>query len=469
MNKHTRFLKNTAYTFIGTIGSKLIYILMLPLYTNWLLPDEFGAADTLTTYRDILLPLFFLCIADAAFVFPKNASELERKSYFTSGMVFILIMIIVSFLFLFIFVEILKSCNINNVFSNYSFIIWLMVITGYLQQYCQSFTMSIGKMFIYSMCGVILTALIAIFSVFLIPRYKLEGYAYAIIIAHFMTFLYCVIFSRSYNYFDIKQISLKRFKEMILYSIPLIPNSMMWWLVNGINRPMMEHYLGLSAIGIYAVSSRISGMINSLTGVLGISWSNSVLEEYGKDGFGRFFNQYLKIIVTFYFLAVFFLSIFSKQIVTLFTSVEYYDAWRYIPIISLGLVFSGMSGMYGAIFGAIKKSKYFFYSSFYGGIVSVVFLLFLTPCFGLYGVSFSIFASFLTILLMRIFYSKKYVLTNDWSYYIFLLSLYLLLLLNIMFVAAPYSYFISMSLLLLLIWMLRNDFKLVYMLIRKKF
>src|SRR5574344_2870890 len=96
MNKYKTVLKHTLYVTVGTVGSKLLYVLMLPLYTRWLTTSEFGTADTVTTIADILVILVFLNIGESIFVCPKNASEENQKKYFTSGFLFILVMMAVA-------------------------------------------------------------------------------------------------------------------------------------------------------------------------------------------------------------------------------------------------------------------------------------------------------------------------------------------------------------------------------------
>lgn len=38
--------------------------------------------------------------------------------------------------------------------------------------------------------------------------------------------------------------------------MPLVPNNIMWWLVSALNRPVMEIYLGMEAIGLFAVANK---------------------------------------------------------------------------------------------------------------------------------------------------------------------------------------------------------------------
>ena len=86
---YTHFLKNTGYVLLGNSGSKIISVLMLPLYTRWLSIEEFGLVDLLQIYSALLIVIVGACIIDAIFVLPSNKNDEEQTSYFTSGFCFI--------------------------------------------------------------------------------------------------------------------------------------------------------------------------------------------------------------------------------------------------------------------------------------------------------------------------------------------------------------------------------------------
>jgi O-antigen/teichoic acid export membrane protein len=150
--------------------------------------------------------------------------------------------------------------EMHNVFSDYTWLIYGMMVTSYVQNYCQSFSRSLNKMLSYSVAGIVLTFSTALFSILLIPSYGVVGYAYALILAQLAATLYSFVTAGCYKYIQVRGNSYGAVKEMLAYSAPLLPNGIMWWLVNGINRPIMEHFLGLAAIGIYAVANKFTGM-----------------------------------------------------------------------------------------------------------------------------------------------------------------------------------------------------------------
>lgn len=458
MNKYQKIAKNTLFVAIGTIGSKLIYVLMLPLYTRWLTANEYGASDTITVYTDVLVTILFLNIADSIFVYPKMACTKEAKSeYFSSGIAFISIMSVFGS-FLFLLLGMLPTSVLEDgVFYKYRWLIFALMASRYFQMYFQEFSRSLDKLGVYSASGVILTIAIAVFSIFLIPSFGVYGYVTAIILAQLSSALFTCLAAREYEYFAFKNIKKRPVKELLSYSIPLAPNSIMWWLINGINRPLMETQLGLAAIGLYAVASRLSGVINSLSTIFSLAWSNSVLEEYGNEGFERFYNNYMKIMAALYFMGCMLLVIFAKPLVTLFSTPEYYGAASLIPFMALGLCFSSMASNVGAVFSAVKKSKYFFYGSIWGGVVSVVSLLLLMPSCGVIGTAISLALSFLTILIVRWFYASRYVRIYNIKLYLMLVLAFFFVFLNTILLGVFLQVVLDIFVFGLLLYYFRND------------
>lgn len=79
--------------------------------------------------------------------------------------------------------------------------------------------------------------------------------------------------------------------------MPLVPNNIMWWLVSALNRPVMEIYLGMEAIGLFAVANKFPSVFSSVFAMFAVSWQISVMEEYGKDGYSQFFNKVFRIVI----------------------------------------------------------------------------------------------------------------------------------------------------------------------------
>lgn len=264
-------------------------------------------------------------------------------------------------------------------------------------------------MVVYGMAGIVLTLLTALCSFVLVPRLGVSGYVLSLILANLLTGIYSFLFSGSYRYCSCRSVSRECCMEMLRYSVPLIPNGVMWWLVGALNRPVMEAYVGLHGIGLFAVSGKFPGILAMIFSIFATSWQISVLEEYGKKGYEEFYNRIFRGVVLVLLMLLVVVTFSSRRLVLFFASPDYQAAWVYIPVLTLGTLFSAVSGLAGSTFSAVRKSKYYFYSSVYGGVASIVFNFLLIPMWGIWGAAISVVLSFMAMSVSRIAYCWQYV------------------------------------------------------------
>lgn len=420
-SRYKRLGKNTFLVFIGSVGSKLITFLMLPFYTHYLSIAEYGISDMVLTYSSIFTSFVFCCITDAIFIFPKGKPNYDKSKYFTSGLYFAFLSLLVwGFV-----VAGISLINSTSVIVLYSWWILGMSASMFFQSYVQNFALASDKMLAYTSTSIVQVVTTAILAVVLLPSLGLRGYMLSLILSNLVGTIYSFFVAKSYEYCNSHNYDKLYLKELLVYGFPLIPNSIMWWLVNGVNRPIMEVELGLDAVGIYGVANRIPSVIVILFTVFMNAWNISMIEEFGKPDFNAFFNKIARVI---FFVLVFGAGVLvfgSKLLVSLLAAPEYYEAWRYVPILSIALVFQCMSSMVGGVFSAEKKSKYFFYSSIWGALVSLVMTYLLVNCMGLMGVAVALVCSFGVMLLVRIRYAWKHINMFNYKYYILIIILLL--------------------------------------------
>jgi O-antigen/teichoic acid export membrane protein len=445
---------------------------MLPFYTRWLSVEDYGTTDIIGVYASLLLGLATACIAEAVFIFPKGQSVEKQKGYFSSGLFFAFFSLLSTAGLFEVISIVFKQNNISNSFADNLWLIYGLLTTTFLQQYMQQFTRSINKMKIYSITGIILGAGTALFSFFTIPNWGVYGYVLALILSNLLSSIYSFLFSNSYRYLSFTTIKKNIWIEMLKYSIPLIPNGIMWWLVGALNRPLLENYIGMHAVGLLAVANKFPSILSLLFVVFATSWQISVLEEFGKEGYSIFFNKMFRLVVFGLMFLFFIVTISSKLIVSIFTTADFYEAWKYIPILVLGIVFLSISGFAGSNFSATRESKYFFYSSIWGAASSIIFNILLIPRLGIMGAAISVPASFAIMAAARIKYGWKYVRIKNIIRYLLMLLfgiLTIIIFLNTQMVLITYLSMVFLFFLFLLTnYDLKEDFIKLYLKVRHK-
>lgn len=408
MGKYARLGKNVFWMFIGNMGSKILTFLMLPFYTSHLSVGDYGTVDLIQVYVTLLTGLVTCCLTEAIFVFPKGQSLLKQRNYFTSGLVFSLsALLLTGGIFVFLLI-VLHKLSYDGIFVKYNTYIFLIICVTFLQSYTQQFARSIDKIKVYVSSGVVLTLTTVLTSLIFLPLWGVEGYIYSLILSYLVAAIYTIVVGKEYLFFSLKCLSKQRLDEMLKYSIPMIPNSIMWWVLSTLNRPLLEYYSGIDAVGILAVANKFPMVMSVIYSVFAYSWQISVLEEFKNMGYKNFYNRVFRLL--FFVLICFLLviTLFGRSLVKLMAESSYYDAWQYIAVLSLAVIFSNLSGFIGTNFIATKESKYYFSTSVWGGLLCLTLNFLLIPIWNIWGAVISILLSNLLMLLLRAKITWKY-------------------------------------------------------------
>lgn len=405
MSKYNRLGKNTVTVFVGNIGSKLITLLMLPLYTQWLSVEDYGLTDIVSMYVSLLSAFVTCSIAESVFIFPKGQPVEDQKRYFSTGLFFSIGMLLVTALVFFV----LGFIDISNSFGDNLWLIYGMLATSVLQNYVQQFVRSIDKMMVYSVTGIVLTIATALFSFVFIPRYGVLGFVLAMISANVLSMIYSLVFSKANLFVSLKAINKDKWMEMLRYSLPLIPNSLIWWLIGSLNRPIMEANIGMEQVGFFAVANKFPTIIVTVYNVFFYSWQVSVIEEFSTKDYEKFYNKIFKLLLFIVVVLSCLLSICSPLVISLMTSADFHEAWIYVPVLSLAPIFHAISSYAGANFSATRESKYFFYSGAIGAIISLVLNSLLIPRIGIWGAIITVVISFWAMAMSRVYFSRRHV------------------------------------------------------------
>lgn len=406
-NKYKELGKNSTWTFLSNIGGKAIAFLMLPFYTSVLSVADYGVLDMMIGYSATFSEVVTLCIAQAIFVFPKGAEESDQKKYFTSGLCYAFLLAAA----LGGLAKIVTGLCVppHNIFNDRFNYIYVMSVVSFLQAYMQNFIRSIGKMRVFGFIGIVYASFTAVYSFVLMPRWGLEGYVWATVSANATTTVYTFAAARLHRFFDLRCVEWEKCRRLLAYSSPLVVNTLILFMTHFLNRPFMEHYQSLENVGIYSVASKFPGIVVIMVPVFCLALQISVMEEFGKEGYWKFFNNILRLTTTILMGGSILLVPAGKYVIRMFAASEYAGAWIYMPALLLSSVFNYWGAFLGTNFTAAKKSKYFMYTGLLTVVVSVASDFLLIPGRGLWGVCFASLLTGLAFFLSRSVLCWQYV------------------------------------------------------------
>lgn len=391
-NRYNRLLKNTGMLFVGNFVSKILSFFMVPFYTSVLTTSDYGTADLITTVVLLVLPAFSVLMECAVMRFTLEQTT-DRKQVFT-------IAFVVSTAGFLVAICISPVVLLWEPLRQYYGFVIMYYVVSWVYNIVSSYVKGLDKLSITTIAGVIHTFAFLGLNIFFLAICKIgvHGYLLSINLSNLISIIFLVIVCKLYkNFVRLKKIDWNLTREMIRYSVPLIPNYMSWWVNNMSDKFILTALCGTSVNGIYSVAYKIPSLLNSVTSIFASAWSISSVENFGSDESVRFFNRIYGLYSAFLLIMASGLILITKPMGKVLFSNDFFEAWRITPILVLAYVFSALAQQVESIFSASKQTMKIFYASLIGAMVNIILNLLLIPTLTSYGAAIATMIGYITI------------------------------------------------------------------------
>lgn len=404
MNEGKRLIKNTGIIAIGSLSTKLISFLLLPLYTACLSAEEFGTVDYIVSISTFCVPFVSFLMDEAIFRFLIDCrTDSDRKVAASSSLFLVLLGEI---LFILVSVPILIAIQYK-----YAVYLILYVVSAVLTQMTSSLIRGMGKTSTFVVLSFMVSAITLVLNVVLIAflHVGLKGMLISSIVAHTVVPIIFICRYQLWNLISFKGIQKQQIFSMIKYSVPLIPNKISWSIINLSDRIMIMNMIGSNASGLYAAAYKFPNLVDTVYGFFYQSWKESSARALHHEDIQKFYNSTYKYLKNVMYAFVVGLTAFMPLVFNILINKSYNDAIVYVPPLVLATYFSNISGFYGGIFTAYKDTKVMGTTTILAAIINIVINIFLIRIIGLYAATISTLVANFVVYMYRKFRVKQYV------------------------------------------------------------
>ena len=404
MSKKKELAKNTIIIFAGKVSTQLISFLLLPLYTSYLVTEEYGFVDLITTYVTLIVPIITLELEMSVFRYLVDArkDKEETKKVFSNNFLILLVSLLI-----FAIGYLIVTCFWK---FDYRFLILFDIIICTFSGNFLQIARGVGRTLDYAISCIITGVSTILLNILLIVVFRLGAFGMitAIAVANGLGALYLFIRLKMWQYVDFKKKDQKLIKEMYHYSIPLVPNGISWWIVNASDRTIITAILGTAANGIYAVSNKFPTILSSLLGIFNLSWSESAALYINSPDRDEFFSDISNTVTKLFTCLGVGMIACMPFVFPILVNSSYDEAYYYIPILVLGAVFNVIICLYSAVYIAKKMTKQVATTSILGAVINIVINIGLVHFIGLYAAALSTAISYFVMMVYRHYDLKKY-------------------------------------------------------------
>lgn len=396
------FLKTSFIYFIGNISAKLITLILLPLYTVYLSPSDFGAYDYVMTMISFIVPICFFQVWDAMYRFSFDQKDLDKfesvitNTYIIFGIGLLFYTLIVGAVEFYASIENLELIYLTGVGLS----------ANYLYTYvARAFRNNI----LFSISGIFNSLIVGGSTYYLVVQTELgvKSLYIAFILGAITQCMIVHFYIRPFKYFSSKFYNYKIVVEMLKFSMPLCVASVSYWLLSGFTKFLVVNLVGSYENGLYAVANRLANILNTIVLIFQFAWNEIAYIVSKDDGHMELYSKSITYLSFFVFAGGSFLIIFSRLIFAYFISPIYNDTLLYLPLTILGVSLNAIAGFMSIVFMAEKKTKFVLWSTGMAALFNCVLSIFLTPIYGLYGALIALSISFFILMISRLLFLKR--------------------------------------------------------------
>lgn len=407
-----KYLTHTPWYLMSSLITKAIGFFLLPIYTHYLSPEDFGILSNVESFGR-MLPVFISLYMDAAFsryyyqertVSDENVQLLYSTHFWflifwggalTSAIIFYAPYIFAGFIdvsFWPLFVVILTQ--LLNQMSVMVTLIWKANLLAKRLAILQ---------LVFTLVGVAV-------SLYLLINIEMgwESRIYGLGTVAIIQAILLVVIALRLGWISFK-FDKRILKRGLKYSVPLIPNVAAGWIAGFSDRFILAYYGRLDEAGLYSIAAQFAYLVyvmnDAVTQVQGpIAMSGLTDDAHeAKKKIARFVVNFLAMMVIVYFSV----ALFSKEILYLFTDSRYHEAYQLVIILGLLYIVSGVYRVFSQIISFHKKMWVISSAAILQAFINVVLNLLFIPMFGMYAAAISTLISLLLYTWWIVWWAQK--------------------------------------------------------------
>lgn len=399
-----KLIKKSSLYLIGNLSSKVLYAILVPLYAFYVSIDDLGAFDYAQTLMNIFMPFLYMAIWEAILKYVLQEKEIQNKKKILSNSIFFTFCISLVLLVIFTatFIITFKDTNIIR----YTLI---MMITHALGQIWQYYARSLEENKVYvvaSISGTIINFILVIILVCILDK-GLLGLSISYSLGQLFIMIFIESKLRIVTKCKVTDIDFSLLKKMMCFAFPIVLNLTSLWIMNGFNRVIILNTLGIEANGLYAFVSKFTVVVSTFGSVISMALIEESIIRSGDKKIGKYFSNNIEKIFAYFLI----LSILVMPIIFIFyyfiANTPYYSSKMLFPWFILYAIFMSMSTNIGAVFQATDKTKYIFYTTIVGMIVTISTSYVLIYKLGLLGAAFSQIIGACSMMIVRYIFAKS--------------------------------------------------------------
>jgi len=404
--------KRSSNYFLGQVLTKSLGFLLIPLYTRFLVPADYGLLAMVTSFSSVAGVFYTVGLRGSfsRFYWDYKDDRQELGEFFTTVLSFVAIVSILCSVILLGFGRSFFAVVMRDVpFDPYIKMGILLALFGVFPPFwttlCRVREKSLTYV-IFTTASFLLTTVLSIYFIVFLKEGALGRLRGQVCAQGAFAVLALLLLGREL----VPRVSLQKLRAALKYGLPLIPHNLSGWIMSLLDRLVLGGYQGLSSVGVYNIGYALGGVMGMIAMAFNLAYSPYFMKKLTEQGekarttIARVATLWTTVMV----LPALSIGTFSWEIVHLMTPAAYHDAWKVVPIITLAFLCQGMYFMSVApLFYNKKFTRYVPVGSLAGGGINILGNFLLIPRYGMMGAAWATAVSYLVMFIIAHLLGKK--------------------------------------------------------------
>jgi O-antigen/teichoic acid export membrane protein len=403
------FSDSIIYGLAGIISS-LLSIFLVPLYTRIFVPADYGIIAIITTTLAFLNLFIIFGIDNSVCIwYWEKASLKYRYRIFNTFVGFVGLSGLTAAFLIAILSRLLSQLFFGT--SDYTLLFLLLafnvLFAGFqkvVNIWCRMRQKPVWAM-VYSL---ILLFFNLSFNIVLIVylRVGVKGVFISQAIASVIGFvMMLVIFKR---WFKIRLFDVPLLKEMLRFSLPLVPAALMYWLMSTASSYFIKFYIKDNAeVGLYQVGSSIANIMSLATYAFFQAWGPISLQISTQENAKKIYSIVFELFCVVGFFCAASLLLLSENILIIFTNDKYLPAATVIGLLAINVIISGIPSFLAIANNLAKKNASYAVAVSIGTVTTILLFIFLIPHWGKEGAAVAMIVGNLSLTIYLAFAAQR--------------------------------------------------------------
>ncbi len=393
---------------MGDVAGKLLKFLLIPVYTAYLLPSEYGILNLCLLYSGFAAVFCFWGVNSAFFrYFVPQEREKGNSDSFSNVFLLVTIFSLLVFFLSYLFSRSLSWFLLGS--ASEAYLIRITAISVLVNSPLATLLLlyrAEGKPISYVKVTVAKLFVALLCNLYLVVGLKMgvRGVLYSDIISSALLLLFLLI--KLFPYLSL-HISLNLSRKLLSYGIPLVPAVLSGVVIMLSDRYFIELYQGAKAVGIYSLGYRVGIVVNLAVMAFNFSWSPAIFRIVKEEGAKRIFSDVLNHYVALVGLILLGLYLFQKEIFSLFVNASYHQGLEVVVLIAISYFIYGLYLNFEVGLYLKDKTPYVTLISLLAASLNIGLNLLLIPRMGIKGAAWATLLSYLFMAGLGLYLSQS--------------------------------------------------------------